>query len=122
MQQTQSYNEGAAFYPFGISRSLTKNEIRDEFLRLADEQGRLLSRSRANNMADRYKRGRIIHDSIHNELVDLCHHSDPTGERAVHHLLCTAEECDRCGRQAKKNGPETHSAKNRLEAVQATTY
>lgn len=44
-------------------------------------------------------------------------YADPTGEQAVHRLLCTAEECDRCGRSTKKNDPETVSAKTRLEAA-----
>ena len=96
MQQTQSFNEGAAYYPFGISRTLTKNEIRDEFLRIATERGRLLSRSRANNMADRYKRGRIVHDSIHDELVDLFLHSDPTAAAVIHMDECTRDVCATC--------------------------
>lgn len=96
MQQTQSFNEGAAYYPFGISRTLTKNEIRDEFLRIATERGRLLSRSRANNMADRYKRGRIVHDSIHKDLVDLYLHADPTGYTAIHLTECERDECATC--------------------------
>ncbi|RKW69859.1 hypothetical protein DWQ67_10300 [Galactobacter caseinivorans] len=44
-------------------------------------------------------------------------YADPTGEQAVHRLLCVAEECDRCGRSTEKNGSETHSTKNRLEAA-----
>jgi len=49
-------------------------------------------------------------------------YADPTGELAVHRLLCNTAECDRCGRQAKKNGLEAQSAKIRFEAVLPTTY
>lgn len=45
------------------------------------------------------------------------HEIDPTYQQAVHNLSCTTESCDRCGRSPKKNGPETVSAKTRLEAV-----
>lgn len=60
----------------------TKNKIRDELMLMAAEQGEPLSKSRANNLADKFKKG--LYDP---ELARVLQHSDPTGEAAVSNVL-----------------------------------
>lgn len=42
-----------------IDRSMTKAEIRDYLLEQARQKGVPMSKSRANNLADKYKNGKI---------------------------------------------------------------
>ena len=60
----------------------TKNKIRDDLMLMAAEQGQPLSKSRANNLADKFKKG--LYDP---ELAKVLQHSDPTGEAAVNNVL-----------------------------------
>lgn len=60
----------------------TKGEIRDALLDLAGAKDQPLSRSRADRLADRFKRG--LYDP---ELAYVLDHADPTGETAVAHVL-----------------------------------
>ena len=60
----------------------TKNKIRDDLMLMAAEQGEPLSKSRANNLADKFKKG--LYDP---ELARVLQHSDPTGETAVNNVL-----------------------------------
>ena len=61
-----------------VDQSATKNEIRDALLATADEFGEELSKSKANNLADKFKRGQF--DPI---LARFIHYSDTTGEEAT---------------------------------------
>lgn len=67
-----------------VTRAMTKNQIRDEFLRVADLLKIDLSRSRANNLADRYKKGKSIDllTTPNPEWKRIINYSDPTGEMA----------------------------------------
>lgn len=60
----------------------TKNEIRDALLDLAAAKNHPLSQSRANNLADKFKKGQ--YDP---ELAYVLDHSDPTGETAVKNVM-----------------------------------
>ena len=60
----------------------TKNKIRDDLMLMAAEQGEPLSKSRANNLADKFKKG--LYDP---ELARVLQHSDPTGETATNNVL-----------------------------------
>lgn len=42
-----------------INRNATKNEIRDQLIALAAEQGISLSRARADKYANKYKKGQL---------------------------------------------------------------
>jgi len=61
-----------------VDQSATKNEIRDALLWNASENGEDLSRSRANNLADKFKKGQFDPD-----LARFIQYSDPTGEEAT---------------------------------------
>ena len=60
----------------------TKNKIRDDLMLMAAEQGEPLSKSRANNLADKFKKG--LFDP---ELQRIINYSDPTGETATNNVL-----------------------------------
>lgn len=64
-----------------VDRSATKNEIRDALISIAAENGELLSQSRANNLADRFKKGKFDP-----ELLCRLTYRDPTGEEAVRNI------------------------------------
>lgn len=66
----------------GISRAKTKNEIRDHLLAQAALADHPLSKSRANNLADKFKKGEYDF-----ELDYILHFQDPTGEEAVNNVL-----------------------------------
>lgn len=61
-----------------VDRLSTKNEIRDALLTLAAENGETLSKSKANNLADNFKKGHYDPD-----LMRIVHYSDPVGEEAT---------------------------------------
>ena len=60
----------------------TKNKIRDDLMEMAADQGEPISKSRANNLADKFKKG--LYDP---ELQYILDHSDPTGEQAVNNVM-----------------------------------
>lgn len=60
-----------------VDQSSTKNEIRDQLLWIAHDNGETLSQSKANNLADKFKQG--IYDPM---LARFLQHSDTTGEIA----------------------------------------
>jgi hypothetical protein len=64
-----------------VDQSATKNEIRDALLSNASENGEELSPSRANNLADKFKKGQFDPD-----LARYIQHSDPTGETATRNV------------------------------------
>jgi hypothetical protein len=64
-----------------VDQSATKNEIRDALLWNASENGEELSPSRANNLADKFKKGQFDPD-----LARYIQHSDPTGETAARNV------------------------------------
>lgn len=61
-----------------VDRTATKNEIRDALIELAKDNGEFLSTSRANNLADKFKKGHYDPD-----LMRIVHYSDPVGEEAT---------------------------------------
>lgn len=63
----------------------TKNEIRDALLGMAAAKDHPLSRSRADYLADKFKRG--LFDP---ELAYVLGHADPTGEIAVRNVMARA--------------------------------
>lgn len=68
-----------------IDRRQTKNEIRDQLVALAADHGTVLSNSRADKLANKFKKG--LFDP---ELAALLSYRDPTGEQAVARVLATA--------------------------------
>ncbi|MFF0942731.1 hypothetical protein ACFYE2_00680 [Kocuria sp. CPCC 205300] len=68
-----------------VDQSSTKNEIRDYLLYLADDAGQPLSKSKADKLADKFKRG--LFDP---ELQRVIQYSDPTGETACRNVLAAA--------------------------------
>jgi hypothetical protein len=64
-----------------VDQSATKNEIRDALLWNAAENGKELSQSRANNLADKFKKGQFDPD-----LARFIQYSDPVGEEAVRNV------------------------------------
>lgn len=72
----------------GVDRADTKNTIRDMFAENAAYLGMDLSRSKADKLAQQYKRGRL--DEMDPELRRVLMHSDPTGETAVRHVMAAA--------------------------------
>lgn len=87
-----------------LDRRGTKNELRDQLLALADGCGQPLSRSRANKLADKFKRG--IYDP---DLARVASYRDPTGEIAVNNVL-----------RQQKSGPGTLSPNISSEAANPT--
>lgn len=83
-----------------ITESMTKNEIRDVFLELAESAGKPLSKARANKIADKFKKSKLginIRQMITSptfaqmigdpELAKAIQYRDETGERAVNHVF-----------------------------------
>lgn len=64
----------------------TKNEIRDALLVMAAAKDHPLSKSRADRLADKFKRG-----EFDIELAYVLDHSDPTGEEAVRNVMAEQE-------------------------------
>lgn len=60
-----------------VDRSATKNEIKDALLDIAATNGELLSPSRADKLANKFKRGE--YDPM---LARFIQYSDPVGEEA----------------------------------------
>ncbi len=60
-----------------VDQSAPKNDIRDMLLWEASENGEELSKSRANNLADKFKKGQFDPD-----LARYIQYSDPVGEEA----------------------------------------
>ena len=61
-----------------FDRSATKNEIRDQLMWTAYDNGETLSKSRADNLADKFKKGKYDPD-----LARFIQYSDPVGEEAT---------------------------------------
>lgn len=68
-----------------VDPTATKNEIRDHLLVMAAEADHELSKSRANNLADKFKKG-----MFDPELAYVLGHQDPTGEEAVRRVMAVA--------------------------------
>ena len=64
-----------------VDRSATKHDIRDALLMIATENGELLSKSRADALADKFKRGE--YDPM---LARFIQYSDPVGELATRNV------------------------------------
>lgn len=67
-----------------IDRSLTKNEIAEQLVQLAAVHGQILTPSRADKLANRFKKGQFDP-----ELKSLLVYRDPTGDQAVARVLAT---------------------------------
>jgi len=61
-----------------VDRTATKNEIKEALLNIAADNGELLSKSRADVLADKFKRGDF--DPM---LARFIQYSDPVGEEAT---------------------------------------
>lgn len=61
-----------------VDRSATKNDIKAALLDIATQNGELLSKSRADTLADKFKRGE--YDPM---LAKFIQYSDPVGELAT---------------------------------------
>ena len=61
-----------------VDRTATKNKIRDALQAIAAENGESLSRSRADKLANNFKKGHYDPD-----LMRIVHYSDPVGEEAT---------------------------------------
>lgn len=68
-----------------IDRRQTKNEIAAQLVQLATDHGTVLSASRADKLANKFKKGQFDP-----ELLSLLTYKDPTGERAVARVLAAA--------------------------------
>lgn len=68
-----------------VDRSATKNEIKEALICMAAEKDHPLSKSRADYLADKFKRG--LFDP---ELAYVLDHADPTGEEAVANVMAVA--------------------------------
>lgn len=66
----------------GLDRAQTKNQIRDRLLVEAFCADHQLSKSRADNLANKYKKG--LFDP---ELQRIINYSDPTGETATNNIM-----------------------------------
>ena len=66
-------------------RTAKKNDIRDWLIILAGDNGETLSKSRADKLANKFKKG--LFDP---ELERVIQYSDPTGETAVNKVLAAA--------------------------------
>lgn len=66
-----------------LDRSMTKNEIRDELLFINEVMGGSLSKSQANNYADKIKKGKANLKDLQN----LIGYSDPTGTTATNRVM-----------------------------------
>ncbi len=65
-----------------VDRTATKNEIRDALAAYATSNGETLSKSTANNLADKFKKG--VYDPM---LARFIQYSDITGEQAVKNVM-----------------------------------
>lgn len=65
-----------------VDQSATKNEIKVALLEIAADNGETLSKSKADNLADKFKRG--LFDPL---LEKFIQYQDPTGEQAVSNTL-----------------------------------
>lgn len=65
-----------------VDQSATKNEIRDALLMIATDNNETLSQSKANNLADKFKKG--LYDPM---LAKFIQYSDKTGEMAVKNVM-----------------------------------
>ena len=65
-----------------VDRAATKNEIRDALLGMANGAGQPLSKSRADKLADKFKRG-----MFDPELARVIGWADPTGEMACNNVM-----------------------------------
>lgn len=72
----------------GLDRRDTKNQIRDTLTENLAMLGMEVSRSRADRLANAYKRGRL--DEMDPELQRVIGYSDITGETAVRRVLAAA--------------------------------
>lgn len=72
----------------GLDRRDTKNQIRDTLTENLAMLGMEVSRSRADRLANAYKRGRL--DELDPELQRVIGYSDITGETAVRRVLAAA--------------------------------
>lgn len=61
-----------------VDQSATKNEIKLALLDFSSENGESLSKSKADALADKFKRGQFDPD-----LARIIHYSDTTGEEAT---------------------------------------
>lgn len=68
-----------------VDQTATKNEIRDALLMIAADNAETLSKSKANNLADKFKKG--LYDPM---LARFIQYTDPTGERAVRNVMAAA--------------------------------
>lgn len=68
-----------------IDRRQTKNEIRDQLIGLAATNGTVISRARADKLANKFKKGQFDPD-----LASILSYSDPTGEQATARVLAAA--------------------------------
>lgn len=66
-----------------IDRTATKNVIRDQLLAMASANNRHLSKSQANNYADKFKKGGF--DPQDADEIRRITYPDPTGDHAVIH-------------------------------------
>lgn len=70
------------FFEFVDRTLVTKNDVRDHLLALAAHHECRLSKSRANKLADRFKRG-----DFDPTLVAVTSWADPTGETACDNVM-----------------------------------
>lgn len=78
-----------------VDRTATKNKIRDALQTIASQNGETLSRSRADKLANNFKKGHYDPD-----LMRIVHYSDPVGEEATDCVdagLPWHKECRNCG-------------------------
>jgi hypothetical protein len=68
------------FFRF-VDRDSTKNEIRDQLMWTAYDNGETLSKSRADKLADKFKRGEFDPD-----LARYIQYTDTTGETAARNV------------------------------------
>lgn len=61
-----------------VNPRMTKNEIRDGLLDMATDAGQLLSKAKADKLANKFKKG-LFDPELHKVLA----YSDPTGEQAT---------------------------------------
>ena len=65
-----------------VDQSATKNEIKVALLEIAADNGESLSKSKADTLADKFKRG--LFDPM---LEKFIQYQDPTGETAVKRVM-----------------------------------
>ena len=68
------------FFRF-VDRASPKNEIRDQLMWTAYDNGETLSKARADKLANKFKRGEFDPD-----LARYIQYSDPTGEQAARNV------------------------------------